>query len=175
MLTTLRVVTTLVLALAVTPAIAQSKGGGGFDPNQIFFGAGLSINDVPGSDEGIGYQFFGGYEFGELAPNFKLDLEVGYMNTGDMDVKHCVNVAGMSACAGGSVEAKGLWSTAVARLALNREWELIGRAGLDFGDDDGLMVGAGIGFMFEPRSTLRFELVERDSVSSIQFNYVYRP
>lgn len=159
----------MVSAMFAVPVLAAQPAGskGGFDSSKVFFGGGLSQNDVSGSDEGTGFQFFGGYEFGEVAKNVKLDVEVGYMTTGDMDV-----------CAFGfcvSAEAKGLWSTAVGRFALNPEWELVGRAGMDFGDDDGFMFGAGVGYQFNKTSAVRFELVERDAVSSLQVNFVYRP
>ncbi len=167
-----RMIVAVAMMLAFTPAMAQKgKSSGGFDSNKVFFGAGLSQNDVPGSDEGTGFQFFGGYEFGEVARNVKLDVEAGYMTTGDMDVNACVG----SLCVRTSTEAKGLWATGVGRLMLNPQFELLGRLGLDFGDDDGLMFGIGGGFIIDKQSTLRLEFVERDNVSSLQINFVYRP
>lgn len=163
MLKTSRALVVVLFALVGAPAMAASQGGSGFDPNHLFFGAGLSLNDVSGSDKGLGYQFFGGYEFGELAQNIKFDAEIGYMDTGDMDFPV------------GSARAKGLWANGVGRFVLNPQWELLLRAGLDFGDDDGLMVGAGAGLNLNKQSTLRFEVVERDHVSSIEVNFVYRP
>lgn len=163
-----RTVVVFLMALACAPAMA-AQGGGGFNPNNLFFGAGLSLNSVSGSDNGLGYQFFGGYEFGELAQNFKLDAELGYMDTGDMDNAACIPGICVSA------RAKGLWANAVGRFTLNPQWELLLRAGFDFGDDDGLMVGAGAGLNLNKQSTLRLELVERDHVSSIEVNFVYRP
>lgn len=172
MLTALRVAVGVVLMAAFSTAMAAQKGGfgGPFDPNNFFFGGGLSQNEVSSSDKGTGYQFFGGYEFGELARDIKLDVEAGYMNTGNMDTEVCVPI-----CAKAAAKAKGLWSTGVVRFVLNPQWEIIGRAGLDVGDDDGLLVGAGAGFNINKQSSLRFEIVERDTVSSIQFNFVFRP
>lgn len=151
------------LLLACSSAFAAK---GAADPQKFFFGAGLSQNDVPGSDEGTGYQFFGGYEFGEIASGIALDAEVGYMNTGDMDVR----VGPVTV----ETRAKGIWAAGVARILMSSEFELLGRAGLDFGDDDGLLVGIGAGFNLNKQTTLRFELVERDDVSSLQFNVLYR-
>ncbi|MFL6654023.1 MAG: outer membrane beta-barrel protein, partial [Sulfurifustis sp.] len=139
MLRTSRTVVVLLMALACAPAMAAQRGGGGFDTNNLFFGAGLSLNSVSGSDDGVGYQFFGGYEFGELAQNFKLDVEVGYMDTGDMDVDLPFGLGTASA------RAKGIWANAVGRFVVNPQWEIVGRAGYDFGDDDGFMVGVGAG------------------------------
>ncbi|MFP5350350.1 MAG: outer membrane beta-barrel protein [Gammaproteobacteria bacterium] len=154
-----------IAALAASPL--ANAAAGGVDTGRLFVGAGLSQNDVSGSDDGTGYQFFGGYEFGQVAQNVALDLEVGYMDTGDMDVR----VGPFTVDA----RAKGLWATGVGRLQFNPQFELLGRAGLDFGDDDGLMVGIGAGFNVNKQTQLRLEFVERDEVSSLQFNFVYRP
>ncbi len=155
-----------VWALAST-AQAANNNNSGVNPDQIFLGAGISSNSVSGSDDGTGFQFFGGYHFGKIANNLKLDLEVGYMDTGSMDVT--VNVPPFGRVTT-DARAKGLWSTGVLLLELNPQIDLIGRAGFDFGDDDGLMVGIGAGFNLNKQTQLRLEFVERDSVDSIQFN-----
>jgi hypothetical protein len=142
------------------------------DTKKLFFGAGLSQNSIGGYSNGTGFQFFGGYTFGEVAPRLHADVEVGYMDTGTMD--------GPLFCVGGGVclklagQARGLWSTGVVRYRVAPNIELIGRAGLDFGDDDGLMVGIGAGYLLDRNLTLRAELVERSDVTSVQFNVVFR-
>lgn len=160
------------MAFAFSSAMAQKRAGSGLDTDKVFFGGGLSQNDFSGSDTGTGYQFFGGYEFGEIARNLNFDVEVGYMTTGDMDVCQDLPFFGRVCTA---AEAKGLWATGVGRFVLSPQFEVLGRAGLDFGDDDGLMFGVGAGFLIDKRSSLRLELVERDNVSSVQLNFVYRP
>lgn len=157
-------------AVFVAPAVVAAPAGG-FDSGKLFLGAGLSQNDVSGSDEGTGYQFFGGYRFGQIASNIELDAEVGYMDTGDMDINRTVLGIPVTVDA----RAKGLWATAVGRLALDPQFDLIGRLGMDFGDDDGLMFGVGAGYNVSKQTQLRLELVERDEVSSLQVNFVYRP
>lgn len=160
----------MALAAAAAPAFAAPQAG--IDTGRLFFGAGISQNDDSGaSDEGTGFQIFGGYEFGQVAQNVALDLEVGYMDSGD--IKYCVRAFGIRDCDEGN--ATGLWATAVGRLQLNPQFELLARAGLDFGDDDGLMLGVGAGFNVNKQTQLRFELVERDNISSLQLNFVYRP
>lgn len=161
-----RAVVAFLAVLVGAPAMA-AQGGGGFNPNHLFFGAGLSSNSVSGSDNGLGYQFFGGYEFGEVARNINFDVEVGYMDTGNMDF--CV--PGICAAA----RAKGLWANGVGRFDLNPQFELLLRAGLDFGDDDGFMFGVGGGYKVNRQTTLRLEYVERQNVNSLEFNFVYRP
>lgn len=163
----LRVVAAVALMLTFSSAMAQR--GGGFDTNKLFFGAGLSQNELPGpTDEATGFQFFGGYEFGAVARDVYFDLEVGYMNSGDFDV--CTPFGCFE---GGDVS--GLWATGVGRLKLSPQFELLGRAGLDFGDDDGFMFGIGAGFAVNRQTSLRLEYVERDHLESLQFNFVYRP
>jgi len=161
----------MAFAAFAAPAVAAPQSG--IDTGRLFFGAGISQNDANGaSDEGTGFQIFGGYEFGQVAQNVALDLEVGYMDSGD--IKGCATVPFFGrVCA--EDDAKGVWATGVGRLQLNPQFELLARAGFDFGDDDGFMVGIGGGFNVNKQTQLRLELVERDDISSLQLNFVYRP
>jgi hypothetical protein len=138
-----------------------------FDTKNLFFGGGLSQNKISGFDSAMGFQFFGGYSFGQVAPQLQVDAELGYMQTGKMDL--CVGPF----CA--SAEAKGLWANGVARYRVAPQIDLIGRAGLDFGDDDGFMIGFGAGYLLNRNTQLRLEYVTRDNVDSLQFNFVYQP
>lgn len=157
----------LAAILILAPAVQAANQNSSVNPDRIFIGAGISSNSVSGSDDGTGFQFFGGYHFGKIANNLKLDLEIGYMDTGNMDVSVDVPFFGKVTT---NARAKGLWSTGVLLLELNPQIELIGRAGLDFGDDDGVMVGIGAGYNLNKQTQLRLEFVERDNVDSIQFN-----
>jgi hypothetical protein len=170
----LRAIALVVLAMGVAADAAAQRGSqkSGFDTSKLFYGAGLSLNEVSGSDSGTGFQIFGGYRFGEFAPKWQADVEVGYMDTGNMDVEVCVPPFG---CASASGRAKGLWSTGVARYMAAPQVELLGRAGMDFGDDDGFMFGVGAGYIVNRNVKLRGEYVIRDHVDSIQFNFVYTP
>lgn len=141
----------------------------GFNSKNVYAGAGLGYNSASGLDSAIGYQFFGGYTFGEVQPRLNLDAEVGYMDSGNMKVRSCAPIIG---CPEG--RAKGLWATGVARYSLSPRLELLGRAGFDFGDDDGFMFGLGLGFPMGKELSLRGELVERDHIESLQFNVVFR-
>jgi opacity protein-like surface antigen len=159
MLKKIRVMVIGLVGMALSSvAVAQ-----GLDTSKLFFGAGLSSNDVSGSDSATGYQIFGGYGFGEVTPKVFIDAEVGYMDTGNMTR------------GGGNVKAKGLWANGVGRLMVAPSVELIGRLGLDFGDDDGLMAGIGVGFLMTKNIKLRLEYVQRDNVNSVQFNFVFQP
>jgi hypothetical protein len=168
MLKLLRAVALVLAAMGIAAdALAQrGRSSGGFDASKLFYGGGLSLNEVSGSDTGTGFQIFGGYRFGEFAPKWQADVELGYMDTGNMDID--VPVLGKV-----SARAKGLWSTGVARYIVSPQVELLGRLGMDFGDDDGLMFGVGAGYVLNRNFKLRGEYVIRDNVDSIQFNVVY--
>jgi hypothetical protein len=158
MLKTIREVAIGLIGIALSSvALAQ-----GLDTGKLFFGGGLSSNEVSGSDSAVGYQIFGGYGFGEVTSKVFIDAEVGYMDTGDLSKGR------------GNAHAKGLWANGVGRFMVAPSVELIGRLGLDFGDDDGLMVGVGAGFLLSKNSKLRLEFVQRQNVDSVQFNFVFQ-
>lgn len=144
-------------------ALSTGAAAQGFDSSKLFFGGGFSSNDTSGSDDAVGFQIFGGYVLGEVAPKFFIDAEVGYMDSGDM------------ATSRGDVNAKGLWAAAVGRYNVAPSIELIGRLGLDFGDDEGLLAGIGAGVILSRNFKLRLEYVRRDTVDSVQFNLVFQP
>lgn len=161
--------TTRVMVLAILAAVfSTSAAAQGFDLRRLFFGAGASVNSVSGADNSVGAQVFGGYNFPAVARNLYLDAEAGYMDTGKFDRPGCV---------GGFCDKKvnGLWATGVIRYLPAPQVELIGRAGVDIGDDDGPMVGIGAGYIVNPHLKLRVELVARDNVDSVQFNVVVYP
>lgn len=168
MLRSIRILVTGLIAMGLSSA-AMAQG---FDTKKLFFGAGLSSNDVSGFDNGTGYQVFGGYGFGEVSPKIFVDAEVGYMDTGKMKREVCAPIVG---CVTSDAKAKGLWANGVGRFMVAPNVELLGRAGLDFGDDDGFMFGVGAGYLLSKNAKLRLEYVERDDVSSLQFNFVYQP
>jgi len=152
-----RMVVVLLFAMGFA-SVAEAQS---FDQRRLFFGAGLSSNSISGADDATGFQLFGGYNFGEFAPKFQVDAEVGYMDSGKFKP--------------GNAKADGVWATGVARYMITPQVELIGRLGYDFGDDDGLMAGLGGGYIVNPHLKLRLEYVVRDNIDSIQFNVVFYP
>lgn len=157
---------TALLSLASLPAFAQNSG---IDSRAIYVGAGLGINSVSGSDNGIGYQFFAGYDLPIKAQPLRFAVEAGYMDTGNMDVN--VNTPFGSYKA--SARARGLWATGVGFLPVTNQIDLLARAGLDFGDDDGAMFGIGAGLNLNRQTQLRLEYVARDNVDSVQLNAAF--
>lgn len=160
MLKIFRVLIIGLVGMAMMP-VATAQG---VDASKLFFGGGLSSNETSATDNATGWQVFGGYGFGEVTRNLFIDAEVGYMDTGNM------KRAGRP-----DVKANGLWATGVGRFLLTPSIELLGRVGLDFGDDDGLLAGIGVGFLLTKQFKLRLEFVQRDNVDSVQFNLVFQP
>jgi opacity protein-like surface antigen len=152
----------LALGIASGSALAQ-----GFNQDNLYASAGIGLNSLSGWDDAVGFQIFGGYKLDMLNLDpVKLAVEVGYMDSGDFER----NVPFW-----GKVEtsATGLWASAVASYPLTPELNLLGRLGLDFGDDDGLLLGAGVGYTVSKEIELRAEYVIRDNVDSLQANFVY--
>ena len=151
----------LMLFLAVQPVSAQ-----GLNEKAMYFGGGINQNDLSGADDATGFQFFAGYDLPVKVPNGKLSVEVGYWDSGDFDIEFFgVTVA--------SESANGIWATGVYSLQLNKTVDLLGRLGFDFGDDDGFMIGIGVGFNLNRNMQIRGEFVSRDNIDSLQANFVF--
>ena len=70
-------------------------------------------------------------------------------------------------------DSDGIWATYTVDGLISGDLGWLARAGFDIGDDSGLMVGAGLGYIVDEKSELRFEYVARDEVDSWQFNFLY--
>jgi hypothetical protein len=143
-----------------------------FNSSALYYGGGFGSNSIgSGFDDATGYQIFAGYNFDyKLSANNNLSVEVGYMSTGDFDFGNPLLPGGTF-----SFSADGLWSTATSTWELNKEVYALARLGLDLGDDDGLMIGGGIGYKVNKEFDFRLEYVVRDTIDSLQFNVVYHP
>jgi hypothetical protein len=119
-------------------------------------GGGVSINSARGDDE-IGFQIFGAYDLNQikLLEGVASSIEFGYMDYGF------------------SGDSSGIWSTWVVSGAIQEGWGWLARAGYDFGDDNGLMIGGGASYTMNDKMQLRGEYVVRDDVDSLQFNIIY--
>ncbi len=158
-----------VIAVAiVATGLSSVAAAQGFDNRRLFFGGGLAQNSISNFDNATGFQIFGGYNFPALARNFYVDAEAGYMDTGKF--KRSFPIIGTV-----ETKAKGVWGSGVARYLVAPQWELLGRLGYDFGDDDGVMVGIGGGYILNKNLKLRLEYVSRHTVDSLQFNVVFYP
>ncbi len=157
---------TALVAFNVQAAGDESRKGV-LDAGQIFFGGGVSLNDIGFGDDATGFQIFAGLPIPVEMGKARLSGEVGYMDSGDFDV----NLGPFGTF---SESASGVWANAVVEIPLGKKIDLIGRAGMDFGDDDGIMFGGGIGIPLSEKIDVRFEYVIRDNIDSIQANIVLR-
>ncbi len=135
--------------------------------SDLSVGGGLGVNSLSGYDDALGFQVFVGVPLALDTGLFIPTIEVGYLDTGSFDTPSCA----VGSCRSSS--ASGAWATLLAAVPLNSQFGLLGRAGFDFGDDDGAMVGAGLSYTLDARNQLRAEYVSRDNIDSYQLNYSY--
>jgi len=156
----------LLMVLGLMLAAAQVSAAG-VDAKKIYFGGGLGLNDANFGDNAIGFQVFVGLPLPVKTESVKLSVEAGYMDSGNFEKN--LGIFGKV-----KTKANGLWGTAVAELPLKDNLSVLGRIGLDIGDDDGIMIGAGLGLKMAQNMDLRFEYVIRDTIDSLQVNLVIR-
>jgi len=157
--------------LITTSPLAAAQSSLSMD--DAWIGGGLNQNTLSGFDDASGYQFFGGLDLSSLVSQnsaFGLAAEVGYWDSGDFEDSY--SVLGITFT--DEMSASGLWTTAVASWSFTPEFYALGRAGLDFGDDDGLMIGGGAGYRITDQLDVRGEMVMRDNIDSLQANVLYR-
>jgi opacity protein-like surface antigen len=153
------------LALSSGSALAQEWYADG----EWYVGGGVSSNRLGGFDNATGFQLFAGYEFTNLRTGAAAIMgEFGYFRSGDFERRQ------LDPLLPDKVSADGLWASAVMTYPLADRFLLLGRIGLDFGDDDGLLLGAGIAYRFNPTLDLRGEYVARPDVNSLQANITIR-
>ena len=131
-----------------------------FDTSKIFFGGGLSLNDIESGDDATGFQVFAGMPIPVNMGKESLSGEIGYMDSGNFN--------------GSRGSAEGVWVNAVVDVPVGEKIKLLARGGLDLGDDDGLMIGGGIAIPVDKKIDIRFEYVIRDHIDSLQANIVIR-
>lgn len=160
----------LFMAFAANTASAAEQGGSiTINTSNFYVGGGIGFNTLAGGS-GTGFQLLGGYEFDfKLNDDISTALELGYMDSGSFDAT-TFSPDGTGRTSG---KAKGLWLNVVETVPVSSKIDALVRLGLDFGDDNGLMAGAGFGYNFNQNFTLRTEYVVRDAVNSFQFNVLY--
>ena len=129
----------------------------------FYLGGGLSSNEADNTDSAMGLQLFVGYDLPVKIPHSVLSVEVGYWDSGDMDVKNSNR----------EVNADGIYANGVIAVHVSESLDFLARLGFDFGDDDGLMAGVGLGVNLNRSMALRFEYVARDETDSLQANFVF--
>jgi len=147
----------LALGAILTQAQAQEKEPL-LNKSQFSIGIGISDNEISDPDEDdTGAQFFAAYDLTQLNLMEGVDssIEFGFMDFGfDKDDT-------------------GIWASYVVDGTISGRLGWLAQAGLDIGDDSGLLLGAGLKFMLDDRSDLRLDYVVRDDVDSLQINFLY--
>jgi len=143
------------MSLAMMTSFGAKAEGSGVNANNIYLGGGLGFNS--GAN---GFQFFGGYDFDFIInEDISTAVELGYMDTGDF---------------GNDTNAKGVWLAVVESVPLSSKTDMLVRLGVDFGDDDGLMFGAGLQYKFNTKAAFRVEHVVRENINSLQANVLFK-
>jgi len=148
----------IILALVVSTQVHAQGKEPLLERNRLSIGAGLSSNDISRpKEDGTGFQFFGAYDLTQvnLVEGVDSSIEFGIMDFG-LDA-----------------EDTGIWGSYVIDGFISGEFGWLAQAGLDIGDDSGLLFGAGLKFRLDKQSDLRLEYVTRDDVDSLQFNFLF--
>lgn len=128
------------------------------DRGKFSIGGGVSSNSLNGiSGNELGFQFFGAYNLNQinLMDGVLSSVEAGYMDYGF------------------NTESGGVWGSYVIDGNISGKFRWLARLGYDFGDDNGLLLGGGVGFVMNKKMGLRLEYVVRDNLDSLQFNFIY--
>ena len=149
----------MVLTLVVVSTQAHAQENKPLlDRNKFSIGAGISDNEISNPDEDdIGFQFFVAYDLEQvnLMEGVNSSVEFGFMDFGFDE------------------DDTGIWGSYVIDGTISGRLGWLAQAGIDIGDDSGLLLGAGLKFILNDRSDLRFEYVVRDEVDSLQINFLY--
>ena len=151
----------LLLAFLLGSASAQVQAQANaplLDRNLFSIGIGISDNEISNPDEDdTGFQFFGAYDLVDinLMEGVDSSVEFGFMDFGFDE------------------DDTGIWGSFVVGGDISGGLGWLAQAGLDIGDDSGLLFGAGIKARLDDRANLRFEYVVRDEVDSLQINLLY--
>ena len=128
------------------------------DRSMFSIGVGFSDNEISNPDEDdTGIQFFAAYDLNHinLMEGVNSAVEFGFMDFGF------------------SEDDTGLWASYVIDGTVSGRFGWLAQLGVDFGDDSGLLAGAGGKYSLNEKTDFRIEYVVRDEVDSLQFNLLY--
>ncbi len=129
---------------------------GPVDWQRLYYGVGLGQQSVPGRQDNLSMgQLMLGYPTGEHQ-GIATALELGWQETAEVDHD-------------------GPWVTAVAQWLFAYDAALLGRLGLDLGDEFGPMAGLGFVYAPEPDWAMRLEAVGRTESNGLQLNFIWFP
>lgn len=155
------------LPLALMCALPITAQAEGFDRNRLHLGAGVSYNqfDAPfggRTESAAGVNLFAGYELKNNIADVVTYVEGGYAQTDDFY--------------GSGTDVRGLWVSGVMEKDLpeiGRNLFVLGRLGVDIGDDDGVFMGAGAGVHLNRKTDLRAEFLNKDATSVVQVSLTF--
>jgi len=158
-----------------------------FEPEKMYFSLGATVSklDEDGFSSASGYQISAGYDLPfKLADAVHTAVEVGYMNSGKFDAKP--TLVGTSIVTPESEELDSFRVSGVASLSFAdltkmagvsvsdpSSFELFARLGYDFGDDDGIIYGAGVEYEFSEAFSINGEIVVGSEVNTGILNLTY--
>lgn len=151
---------TVILTAATSSAIAE----GSPINDKLYVGANLSHNTIDspfngGDVDASGYSLFAGLKFNNSVEGLTTSAELGYSDTKDFFKSN------------GDADINGVWIAGVAEKTLpelDPRISALARIGLDLGDDDGILFGAGLGFHATDMLSLRAEFINKDASSVYQ-------
>ena len=162
--------------------------------NKFYGGAGVGFNTVNGFSDSAGFQIFGGYCLDAHLnnPKTRAQFEVGYWDSGELE--RSVNTTTTTSTTPGSggdddeggptttltstrsdLESKslaGLWVSGIGEFKISGVTHLLGRIGVDLGDDNGILGGFGVGLNFTKWAQFRGEYIVRNETESLQISWL---
>ena len=144
--------------------------------NRYYVGAGMGVNSAQSYSSTAGYQVFAGYclDFNFMSPRSKTSVEVGYMDTGDFEKETDAfgNNPNKSKIVTVNESYSGLWFAGLAEYKFDNKMHIMGRVGLDVGDQTGILFGGGAGYNITKYAQIRAEYVLHEEVDSFQVNWI---
>lgn len=164
---------TLITMFVSSPAYSHCDHG------KYYVGGGVGLNSESenNSEEAKGYQFLGGYCLPYKLSKVKstTSIELGYMSSGNFDsqsTKFNNNPRKATQTRSQRRSYEGVWVAGVAEYKFESKLNFMARLGYDIGDDNGFLVGWGVGYNVNRRAQVRAEYITRNDVDSVQFNWV---
>lgn len=157
----------LAFAVALPALSVATVEAAEFDPKKLHVGAGISHNVVDSpfggrSESAPGLSFFAGYELDNDWSQVKTSVELGFDKTDDF-------------YSGADSDIDGFWVAGVIEKdmpEIHQNLFVLARGGFDFGDDDGLLIGAGVGLHLTKHVDFRGEFINKDATSVYQASWV---
>lgn len=142
---------------------------------KMYAGAGLTFSSLDTyANDAKGFQIFGGYclDIHKQYPHLISSVELGYMDSGNFKRDVLVKQGKVFYQRTESTSYQGLWVNLVGEYKLDQRFHLLGRIGVDGGDDDGVMAGFGLGLNFSRWAQFRIEYVARDHINTTQISWL---